>query len=78
MYTNVSSVSPVHATLKKNLPQGYNQPDFFSLADRNMSVFERLSDRIKEKIQQAPEWAAKKAPSASYSVEVEDDDSIPF
>jgi hypothetical protein len=76
MYTNVSSVSPVHATLKKNLPQGYNQPDFFSLADRNMAVFERLSDRIKEKIQQAPEWAAKKAAPASVSVDVDED--IPF
>jgi len=76
MYTNVSSVSPVHATLKKNLPQGYNQPDFFSLADRNMAVFERLSDRIKEKIQAAPEWSAKKAAPASVSVDVDED--IPF
>jgi hypothetical protein len=76
MYTNVSSVSPVHATLKKNLPQGYNQPDFFSLADRNMAVFERLSDRIKEKIQAAPEWSAKKAAPASVSVD--DDEDIPF
>jgi hypothetical protein len=76
MYTNVSSVSPVHATLKKNLPQGYNQPDFFSLADRNMTVFERLSDRIKEKIQAAPEWSAKKAAPASVSVDVDED--IPF
>jgi hypothetical protein len=76
MYTNVSSVSPVHATLKKNLPQGYNQPDFFSLADRNMAVFERLSDRIKEKIQQAPEWSAKKSAPTSVSVDVDED--IPF
>jgi hypothetical protein len=42
-----------------------------------MVVFERLSDRIKEKIQAAPEWAVKRAPPASVSVE-DDDDSIPF
>ena len=76
MYTNVSSVSPVHATLKKNLPQGYNTPDFFSLADRNMAVFERLSDRIKEKIQAAPEWSVRKSAPASVSVDVDED--IPF
>jgi hypothetical protein len=76
MYTNVSSVSPVHATLKKNLPQGYNPVEFFSLSDRNMAVFDKLSDRIKEKIQSAPEWAVKRAAPAVVSDD--DDDSIPF
>jgi len=76
MYTNVSSVSPVHATLKKNLPQGYNPADFFSMTDRNMDVFDRLSDRIKEKIQLAPEWAVKKAPQKPVVVDVDED--IPF
>jgi hypothetical protein len=41
-----------------------------------MAVFDRLSDRIKEKIQTAPEWSAKKPAPASVSVEVDDD--IPF
>ena len=76
MYTNVSSVSPVHATLKKNLPQGYNPVDFFSMTDRNMDVFDRLSDRIKEKIQLAPEWSVKKAPQKAVAVDVDED--IPF
>jgi len=76
-YSKVSSVSPVHATLKKNLPTPYNEVDYWSLDDRNMTVFEKLNDRLKEKIMACPEWNQKKVP-VNFSAAVVEDDDIPF
>lgn len=82
-YTNIIGISAVPASLKKlGLPQGFNKPVLFSIAEADMDVFETFSKSIKEKIQASPEWNsffsrqyAEEQAGSSFS---NMDDDIPF
>lgn len=83
-YTNIRTISAVPAAMKKaGLPQGFNKPVLFSIADADMEVFETFSKSIKEKIQASPEWnsffgkkyAQEQAASANS---LDPDEDIPF
>ena len=59
-YTNIMSVNPVHASLKKaGLPAEFNKAAIFSLDDPDMEMFETFSKFIKEKIMSSPEWKSR-------------------
>lgn len=79
-YTNIMSVNPVPASIKKaGLPEGFNTPYIFSLDEPDMALFETFSRSLKEKIQSSPEWQnrnelANEAPRS----EDEMDQDIPF
>jgi len=80
-YTNIMSVNPVPAAIKKaGLPQGFNNPSIFSLDEPDMVLFETFSRSLKEKIQSAPEWQQRSElanePPRSNNDGLDDD--IPF
>lgn len=88
-YTNIMSVNPVPAAIKKaGLPEGYNKPALFSIDDPDMELFETFGKGMKEKIMASPEWNAKQgeqyardemASAASRGSGFDDmDDDIPF
>jgi hypothetical protein len=59
-YTNIMSVNPVPAAIKKTgLPEGYNTPALFEIDDPNMELFDTFSDGLKSKIELSPEWKAR-------------------
>lgn len=84
-YANVKNVAPVPAVIKKNgLPDGVNKicslsldPDTFDQA-----LFNSLSDGIKKKIMESPEYKKLGAPSQSTAQVPTDlatmDDDFPF
>ncbi len=85
-YSNVTAVSPVPANVRRmGLPEGHNKTAFFDLDNPDMALFDSLGDRLKAKIQSAPEWP-KNSPAEQYQREqnasaksLEDmDDDIPF
>lgn len=56
-YTNISSINPVPAAIKKNgLPQGVNPEVIFNLDEFNEEAFANLSEGIQNKIKQSSEW----------------------
>jgi hypothetical protein len=81
-YTNIRTISAVPAAMKKaGLPEGFNKPVLFSIAEADMEMFETFSKSIKEKIQASPEWTsffgkqyAKEQAASSH----DDLDDIPF
>ncbi len=92
-YTNIMSVNPVLAAIKKaGLPEGFNKPAIFSIADADMELFETFGKGLKEKIMASPEWQERegheyaKAESASGAERIarqgtgfdDMDDDIPF
>lgn len=74
-YTNITAVSPVPKAMKQNLPTPFNQVGIFYIDDPDMEMFETLSDRIRQKITETPEWKSR---GKSSSAPIEDDESIPF
>jgi hypothetical protein len=78
-YTNVVSVNPVPAAMKKNLPQAHNSLEMFDLEDPDMTLYESFSKNIKDRIEASPEWAAitsgKEVPKGSFD---DMSDDIPF
>ena len=74
-YTNITAVSPVPKAMKQNLPTPFNQVGIFYIDDPDMEMFETLSERIRQKITETPEWKSR---SKSSSAPIEDDESIPF
>lgn len=85
-YSNVTAVSPVPANLRRmGLPEGHNEKAFFDLDTPDMALFDTLSDKLKAKIQSAPEWP-KNSPAEQYQREQnasarsleEMNDDIPF
>jgi hypothetical protein len=83
-YTNIATINPVPASIKKNgLPEGKNELKIFSIDDPDMELFESFSDNLKNKIRQSPEWerlhggpsAGNSAPSANFD-DMESD--LPF
>lgn len=85
-YSNVTAVSPVPANVRRmGLPESHNKTAFFDLDNPDMALFDSLGDRLKAKIQSAPEWP-KGSPAEQYQREQnasaksleEMDDDIPF
>lgn len=83
-YTNIATINPVPASIKKNgLPEGKNELKIFSIDDPDMELFESFSDNLKNKIRQSPEWerlhggpsAGNSAPSANFDDMADD---LPF
>ena len=57
-YTNISSINPVPAAIKKNgLPQAVNPEVIFNLDDFNEEIFNSFSEGIQNKIKQSTEWS---------------------
>jgi hypothetical protein len=83
-YTNIVSINPVPASIKKaGLPDGFNKTSMFVIDEPDMELFETFGNGLKEKIQGSPEWrargqepASKPAPSGSGFDDMDDD--IPF
>lgn len=82
-YANVKAVSPVPAIIKKNgLPNGINKHTSLSLESDSFDqgLFDSLSDGIKKKIMESPEY--KKLGGSSPDKPVADlatmDDDVPF
>lgn len=78
-YTNISSINPVSSQIKKaGLPAPHNELKIFDLDDPDMVLFETFGNKLKEKIQSAPEWGkALKVPSSNPVADL-DDSEIPF
>ena len=82
-YANVKSVAPVPAVIKKNgLPDGVNKVCSLSLeqATFDQALFDSLSDGIKKKIMESPEYKKLGAPSKpAESKQLADiDEDVPF
>ena len=84
-YANVKSVAPVPAVIKKNgLPEGVNPVSSLSLdpATFDQTLFDSLSDGIKKKIMESPEYKKLGAPSVKAEKPASDlatmDDDVPF
>jgi hypothetical protein len=59
-YTNIMSVNPVMASVKKaGLPEGFNKLGLFYIDSPDMEMFETFSRNLQEKIQSSPEWQAR-------------------
>jgi hypothetical protein len=83
-YTNVMSVNPVPAAIKKNgLPEGYNTTAMFAIENPDMELFESFSNGLREKIKTSPEWQARDGLTSNHQVRqgtsIGDlDEDIPF
>lgn len=83
-YTNISTINSVPSNIKKaGLPQGHNDAKLFSIDKPDMQLFESFGKYTKEKIQNSPEWQAKKHGSSTTRTafdDLEDDanSDIPF
>ena len=87
-YTNISSINPVPSNIKRaGLPNGHNPLKAFDLDEPDMELFETFGQKMKEKIQNTPEWKAahstapeRKAPKLNTGSGFDDmeDDLIPF
>lgn len=76
-YTNIEGIMPVPLPIKKmGLPDGINELKMFSLRNPDMDLFETFSNKLKAKIQSAPEWQHSPKPQVSAMDGLEDD--IPF
>jgi hypothetical protein len=53
-YCNLASIMPLPKSMPR--PDPVNEDVIFDLDDRNMKVFETLSEKLKETIMAAPEW----------------------
>jgi hypothetical protein len=84
-YSNVVSVNPVPAPIKKaGMPSGFNDLAVFDLDNPDMALFDTFSEKLKAKIQSSPEWKARGSASEQYQKQQnasslsEMDDDIPF
>lgn len=67
-YTNIASINPIPAAIKKNgLPNPVNEEVMFNLDHFDANLFESFSDGIKNKIKQCTEWDAIASRSGSQS-----------
>lgn len=59
-YTNIMSVNPVPASIKKaGLPEAHNKATMFAIETPDMELFESFSNGLKDKIKASPEWQAR-------------------
>jgi hypothetical protein len=83
-YSNVMSVNPVPASIKKaGLPDGFNDLAVFDLDNPDMALFDTFSQKLQAKIQSSPEWKGsaneqyqKQQNASAFSDD--DENSIPF
>lgn len=56
-YTNIANINPVPKIIKeRGLPEGVNKTAIFSISDKDLTVFEGLSEKLQETIKLSPEW----------------------
>ena len=81
-YANVKNVAPVPAIIKKNgLPEGVNKVCSLSLepATFDQALFDSLSDGIKKKIMESPEYKKLGSAPKAKDTKISDlDEDIPF
>jgi hypothetical protein len=83
-YTNIASVMPVLASIKKaGLPEGVNPTKIFYIQEPDMDLFDSFSDKLKEKIRKSPEWESvhgvEQIASNANSADFEDmENDLPF
>lgn len=80
-YTNVQAVMPVPPNIKKaGLPTPHNPLMIYEIAEHDDAVFETLSDHVKKKITESPEFQSRKphVPADGGFGAGLDDDDIPF
>ena len=84
-YTNIANINSVPKAMKATLPEGHNKCAAFYIENPDMDMFETFSDNLRAKIEQSPEWQARKGnqpakeQSASKGSGFDDmDDDIPF
>jgi hypothetical protein len=67
-YTNIMSVNPVLAAVKKaGLPDGFNKIGLFYIDSPDMDMFDTFSKNLKEKIQSSPEWQSRSSHASKPS-----------
>ena len=77
-YANVKAVSPVPSIIKKaGLPVGVNEIFMFSLDDFDSAKFEKLSDNLKKKIMESPEYKRIHTPTKPTKATKLADDGFP-
>lgn len=79
-YTNIMSVNPVHAVVKKNgLPEGHNKAGLFMIGSPDMEMFETFGKNLQEKIKSSPEWQAIEKSRSKNGSGFEDlSEDVPF
>jgi len=84
-YTNIANINSVPKAMKAALPEGHNKCAAFYIESPDMDLFDTFSDNQKAKIEQSPEWQARKGnqpakeQSSSKGSGFDDmDDDIPF
>ena len=79
-YTNIEAINPVPKAMKANLPEGHNKTALYSIMEHDEELYQSLSDWIKNKIADSPEYQSKMnkkaAPKGASFEDMEDD--IPF
>ena len=84
IYSNVNGITPVPGHIKQiGLPEPVNKNELFNISEPNMEMFETFSQKLKEKIEQSPEWQNRlgdaNAQAADAAQEQKGDpDYIPF
>ena len=89
IYANVGGVTPVPAIIKNNgLPTPVNKLELFTLQEPDFDLFATFSENLKVKITASPEWAKlqvklsddyqREAIDSANSVQIDDDENIPF
>ena len=85
-YTNIANINSVPKAMKASLPEGHNKCAAFYIESPDMEMFETFSDNLRAKIEQSPEWQARKGnqpskaqgaakPASGFD---DMDDDIPF
>ena len=80
-YTNITSINPVPASMKKaGLPEGRNELKIFDIDSPDMALFDTFGQRMREKIEASPEWQQRGSPASSSGGSKFEDmsDDIPF
>jgi len=80
-YTNITSINPVPASMKKaGLPEGRNELKIFDIDNPDMALFDTFGQRMREKIEASPEWQQRGSPASSSGGSKFEDmtDDIPF
>jgi len=87
VFSNVDGVTPVPSMIKQNgLPAPVNANEMFNLNEPDWAMFEKFSDKLKQKIINSPEYgkakggspAASSAPAPVGSLDDDDLSDIPF
>lgn len=57
-YANIASISAVPNAMRKSLPNGLNDLERFDIDDPDMKLFATFHEKLRETIENAPEWKA--------------------